>query len=183
MAISSRKRRHAAKRGSEAGRPPCVKHCGAGARLWAQVGDASATAASAGERSPAVRSCERRDQHGTPPSRQGLSRTPWCGDETGRKGNMPHWASTKPSEKGDRSPVALGVDKVHKSAQRGGGKTQRGSTSAQETGETRVAVSIGATKEPEEKPYRVDAGPNAARKRARGTMAQLHNKTQRLRTH
>jgi hypothetical protein len=23
--------------------------------------------------------------------------------------------------------------------------------------------------------YRVDAGPNAARKRARGTMAQLHN--------
>jgi len=47
----------------------------------------------------------------------------------------------------------------------------------------RVAVSIGATKEPEEKPYRVDAGPNAARKRARGTMAQLYNQTQRLRTH
>ena len=45
----------------------------------------------------------------------------------------------------------------------------------QETEETRVVVSIGATKEPEGKPYRVDAGPNAARKRARGTMAQLHN--------
>jgi hypothetical protein len=31
--------------------------------------------------------------------------------------------------------------------------------------------------------YRVDAGPNAARKRASGTMAQLHNKTQRLGTY
>jgi len=38
-------------------------------------------------------------------------------------------------------------------------------------------ASIGAAEEfPEGKPYRVDAGPNTARKRARDTMAPLNNK-------
>ena len=88
---------------------------------------------------------------------------------------MPHWGSTKPSEKGDWVSSALGVDKFHKSARRGGGKT----TSSQETGVTVAKASIGAAEEfPEGKPYRVDAGPNTARKRARDTMAPLNNKTQ-----
>jgi hypothetical protein len=156
-----------------------MKHCGAEVRLLAKLEAASTTAASADERSPAVKVCERGGQHGTPRSRQGSSETPWCGEESGKGGNMPHRASTKPSEKGDWSPVALRVDKVHKSARRGGGETEREKTSAQETEETWAAASIGATKEPEEKPYRVDAGPNAAMKRVRDTMAQLHNKQPR----
>ena len=52
--------------------------------------------------------------------------------------------------------------------------------SSQETGVTVAEASIGAVKEfPEGKPYRVDEGPNAARKRARDTMALLNNKTQK----
>jgi hypothetical protein len=45
-------------------------------------------------------------------------------------------------------------------------------------------ASIGAAEEfPEGKPYRVDAGPNTARKRARDTMAPLNNKNTQPRTH
>jgi hypothetical protein len=88
---------------------------------------------------------------------------------------MPHWGSTKPSEKEDWVSSALGVDKFHRSAQRGGGKT----TSSLETGVIVAKTSTGAAEEfPEGKPYRVDAGPNAARKRAIDTMAPLNNQKQ-----
>ena len=54
-----------------------------------------------------------------------------------------------------------------------------GNASSQETGVTVAEASIGAVKEfPEGKPYRVDKGLNAARKRARDPMAPLNNKTQ-----
>jgi len=88
---------------------------------------------------------------------------------------MPHWGSTKPSEKEDWVSSALGVDKFHRSAQRGGGKT----TSSLETGVIVAKTSTGAAEEfPEGKPYLVNAGSNEARKRMRDTMAPLNNKTQ-----
>jgi hypothetical protein len=88
---------------------------------------------------------------------------------------MPHWGSTKPSEKEDWVSSALGVDKFHRSAQWGGGKT----TSSLETGVIVAKTSTGAAEEfPEGKPYLVDAGPNEARKRMRDTMAPPNHKTQ-----
>ena len=53
--------------------------------------------------------------------------------------------------------------------------TQQVNNTSQETGVTVAEASIGAVEEfPEGKPYRVDKGPNAARKRARDTMAPLN---------
>jgi hypothetical protein len=86
----------------------------------------------------------------------------------------------KAKRKGRLGLLRIRVDKFHKSARWGGGET----TSSQETGVTVAKASIGAAEEfPEGKPYRVDAGPNAARKRARDTMAPLNNKTQHPRIH
>ena len=55
---------------------------------------------------------------------------------------------------------------------------------SQGTGVTVAVASIGAVEEfPEGKPYRVDEGPNAARKRVRDTIAPLNKPTHCLRTH
>ena len=100
--------------------------------------------------------------------RQRQSDIACCGGKPTKEETCPHRESTKPSEKGDWVSSALGVDrihkpKVHKPARWGGGK----SASSQETGVTVAGASIGAVEEfPEGKPYRVDKGPNAARKRA-----------------
>ena len=90
---------------------------------------------------------------------------------------MSAWESTKPSEKGDWASSALGVDKFHKSGAHKPARWGGENASSQETGVTVAEASIGAGKEfPEGKPYRVDKGLNAARKRASGT-TWLHGST------
>ena len=98
-----------------------------------------------------------------------------------RTSSCPHRElSTKPREKGDWASSALGVDKFHKSGAHKPARWGGENASSQETGVTVAEASIGAGKEfPEGKPYRVDKGLNAARKRARDTMALLNNKTQK----
>ena len=115
------------------------------------------------------------------PPRRRQSDVACCAEERGfvRTSSCPHREGTKPSEKGDWASSALGVDKFHKSGAHKPARWGGENASSQETGVTVAEASIGAVKEfPEGKPYRVDEGPNAARKRARDTMALLNNKTQ-----
>ena len=113
------------------------------------------------------------------PPRRRQSDVACCGEEPTKGETCPHRESTKPSEKGDRVPSAFGVDKFHKSGAHKPARWGGENASSQETGVTVAEASIGAVKEfPEGKPYRVDKGLNAARKRARDTMAPLNNRTQ-----
>ena len=113
------------------------------------------------------------------PPRRRQSDVACCGEEPTKGETCPHRESTKPSEKGDWASSALGVDKFHKSGAHKPARWGGENASSQETGVTVAEASIGAGKEfPEGKPYRVDKGLNAARKRARDTMAPLNNRTQ-----
>ena len=113
------------------------------------------------------------------PPRRRQSDVACCSGEPTKEETCPHRELSKKQESRDRTSSALGVDKfrkpgAHKPARWGGENA-----SSQETGVTVAEASIGAGKEfPEGKPYRVDKGLNAARKRARDTMAPLNNRTQ-----